>query len=99
MKDDIENLGLPTRGLNPRLQRSRPAFLPLDHSAAHVSKGNLATLMQVDHVTSCEVYMLPAVSKISESYFSGFLLFFSNTVINQQAIIPHLPTVRIDDLP
>ena len=34
MKDDIEKLGLPTRGLNSRLQRSRPAFLPLDHSAA-----------------------------------------------------------------
>ena len=35
MKDDIENLALPTRGLNHRLQRSRLAFLPLDHSAAY----------------------------------------------------------------
>ena len=65
MKDHVENLGLPTRGLNPRLQRSRPSFLPLDHSAAHVSKGNLATFMQLDqlpkghHTTPREVEMLP----------------------------------------
>ena len=39
MKDDVENLGLPTRGLNHRLQCSRPAFLPLEHSAANAVVG------------------------------------------------------------
>ena len=35
-KPILEILGFPTWGLNPGLQRSRPAFIPLDHSEANI---------------------------------------------------------------
>ena len=58
MKDNIENLGLPTRGLNHRLQRSRLAFLPLDHSAANTRN----TCCKIFKKDSCNI-KLNIVSK------------------------------------
>ena len=39
-KPILKILELPTPGVNPGLQRSRPAFLPLDHSAAYLTSVN-----------------------------------------------------------